>query len=387
MREVCIVGVGMSEWGEVWRKSLRDLHTDAALAAIKHAGVDHLDSMYVGCMSGGLFVGQEHLASLLTDYMGMRGIAATRVESACASGGMAVRSAFIEVASGISDIVMASGVEKMTDCSGNEATYALATAADQEYEVFNGATFPGLYAMMAHSHMAKYGTTRRMLSTVAAKNHRNGAKNPVAQYPFEVTVEQVESSVMVADPLHILDCSPITDGAAAVIITTVDIAKKLGKPYVKILGTGIGTDTIQLAQRADMTTIKAATIAAQKAFKMAGKTIKDVQFAEVHDCFTIAEIVVAESIGLYEPGKAGQAFLNGESALDGKFPINSSGGLKSKGHPVGATGVAQVVEVYKQLTGQAENGRQIPRSPKVGMTQNMGGSGGTSVVHIMEVAS
>jgi acetyl-CoA C-acetyltransferase len=377
----------MSQWGEVWRKSLRDLHTDAALAAVKGAGVDHLDSMYVGCMSGGLFVGQEHLASMLTDYMGMRGIAATRVESACASGGMAVRSAFIEVASGISDIVMASGVEKMTDCSGNEATYALATAADQEYEVFNGATFPGLYAMMAHAHMAKYGTTRRMLSTVAAKNHHNGSMNPVAQYPFKVTVEQVENSVMVADPLHILDCSPITDGAAAVILTTVDIAKKLGKPYVKILGSGIGTDTIQLAQRADMTTIKAATIAADKAFKMAGKTIKDVQFAEVHDCFTIAEIVVAESIGLYEPGKAGKAFLDGESALDGKFPINSSGGLKSKGHPVGATGVAQAVEVYKQLTGTAENGRQIPKSPKIGMTQNMGGSGGSSVVHIMEVGS
>ncbi len=387
MREVCIVGVGMSEWGEVWRKSLRDLHTDAALAAVKNAGVDHLDSLYVGCMSGGLFVGQEHLASLLTDYMGMRGLAATRVESACASGGLAVRSAFIEVASGISDIVMASGVEKMTDCSGNEATYALATAADQEYEVFNGATFPGLYAMMAHAHMAKYGTTRRMLSTVAAKNHHNGSMNPVAQYPFKVTVEQVENSVMVADPLHILDCSPITDGAAAIVMTTVDIAKKLGKPYVKILGSGVGTDTIQLAQRADMTTIKAATIAAQKAFKMAGKTIKDVQFAEVHDCFTIAEIVVAESIGLYEPGKAGKAFLDGESALDGKFPINSSGGLKSKGHPVGATGVAQVVEVYKQLTGTAENGRQIPKSPKIGMTQNMGGSGGSSVVHIMEVGS
>ncbi|HKK20752.1 MAG TPA: thiolase domain-containing protein [candidate division Zixibacteria bacterium] len=387
MREVCIVGVGMSQWGEVWRKSLRDLHTDAALAAVKNAGVDHLDSMYVGCMSGGLFVGQEHLASMLTDYMGMRGIAATRVESACASGGMAVRLAFIEVASGISDIVMASGVEKMTDCSGNEATYALATAADQEYEVFNGATFPGLYAMMAHAHMAKYGTTRRMLSTVAAKNHHNGSMNPVAQYPFKVTVEQVENSVMVADPLHILDCSPITDGAAAVILTTVDIAKKLGKPYVKILGSGIGTDTIQLAQRADMTTIKAATIAADKAFKMAGKTIKDVQFAEVHDCFTIAEIAVAESIGLYEPGKAGKAFLDGESALDGKFPINSSGGLKSKGHPVGATGVAQVVEVFKQLTGTAENGRQIPKSPRIGMTQNMGGSGGSSVVHIMEVGS
>jgi len=386
MREVCIVGVGMSKWGEIWKQSLRDMHTDAALKAIKASGVDHLDSMYVGCMSSGLFVGQEHLASLLTDYMGMRGLPATRVESACASGGLAVRQAFIEVASGVSDIVMASGVEKMTDCSGDEATYALATAADQEYEVFHGATFPGLYAIMACAHMAKYGTTRAMLSAVSSKNHTNGAMNPVAQYPFKVTPAQVEKSVMIADPLRILDCSPITDGAAAVVVTTVDIAKKLGKPYVKIIGSGVGTDTIALAQREDITTIKAATIASKQALEMAGKKIGDMQFAEVHDCFTIAEIAVAESIGLYEPGKAGPAFLAGESALDGKFPINSSGGLKSKGHPVGATGVAQMVEIYKQLTGQAENGRQIPNSPKIAMTQNMGGSGGSSVVHIMEVA-
>ncbi len=386
MREVCIVGVGMSQWGEVWKKSLRDLHTDAALAAVKSAGVDHLDGLYVGCMSGGLFVGQEHLGSVLTDYMGMRGLPAMRVESACASGGMAVRAAFIEVASGSADIVMASGVEKMTDVSGDDATYALATAADQEFEVFNGATFPGLYAMMAHAHMAKYGTTREMLSAVSVKNHKNGAMNPVAQYPFEISMEAVAKSVMIADPLHILDCSPITDGAAAVIVTTVDIAKKLGKPYIKLIGSGVGTDTIQLAQRDDMTTIKAATIAADKALKMAGKKIGDINFAEVHDCFTIAEIVVAESIGRYAPGKAGAAILAGETALDGKFPMNTSGGLKSKGHPVGATGVAQIVEVYKQLTGQAEKGRQIPGNPKVGMTQNMGGSGGSSVVHIMEVA-
>ena len=386
MREVCVVGIGMSKWGEVWRMSLRDLHTQAALNAIEKAGVDHLDSLYVGCMTGGMFVGQEHLASLLTDYMGMPGLPAMRVESACASGGMAFRSAYIDVASGMSDIVMASGVEKMTDCSGEEATQALAAAADQENEVFHGATFPGLYAMMAHAHMAKYGTTRDMLSAVAVKNHRNGAKNPDAQYPFEIKMEQVAKSVMVADPLHILDCSPITDGAAAVIVTTVDIAKKLGKPYIKVLGSGIGTDTIALAQREDMTTIKAATIAADKAFKMAGKTIKDVAFAEVHDCFTIAEIAVSESIGRFEPGKGGPAALAGETALDGSFPINSSGGLKSKGHPVGATGVAQIVEAYKQLTGQAEKGRQIPGSPKIGMTQNMGGSGGSSVVHILEVA-
>ena len=195
MREVCIVGVGMSQWGEVWKQSMRCLHTDAALAAVKSAGVDHLDGLYVGCMSGGLFVGQEHLASILTDYMGMRGLPAVRVESACASGGMAVRQAYIDVASGNSDIIMASGVEKMTDVDGDDATYALATAADQEFEVFHGATFPGLYAMMAHAHMAKYGTTRDMLSAVAVKNHKNGAKNPVAQYPFEISDQRYGSKV------------------------------------------------------------------------------------------------------------------------------------------------------------------------------------------------
>jgi len=386
MRQVCVVGVGMSKWGEVWRKSLRGLFVDAAMNAIKGSGVDHLDSLYVGCMASGPFVSQEHIGALMADYLGMPGLPAMRVESACASGGMAFRSAFIEVASGVSDIVMASGVEKMTDCSGDDATAALAMAADQEYEVFNGATFPGLYALMATAHMAKYGTTREMLSTIAVKNHKNGAKNPVAQYPFEITIEGVEKSVMVADPLHILDCSPITDGAAAVIVTTEEIAKKLGKPYIKVLGSGLATDTMQLAQRADITTIKASTLAAASAFKMAGKTIKDINIAEVHDCFTIAELVILESIGIYEPGKAGPAILAGETALDGKFPINTSGGLKSKGHPVGATGVAQIVEIYKQLTGQAENGRQAPGSPKLGMTQNMGGSGASSVVHILEVA-
>lgn len=386
MREVCVVGVGMSEWGEVWKTSMRDLYVHAAMAAIKNSGVDHIDSMYVGCMSGGLFVGQEHLGALMADYLGVKGVAASRVESACASGGFALRSAFIDVASGVSDIVLASGVEKMTDCSPDEDTNALATAADAEYEVFHGATFPGLYAMMACAHTAKYGTTREMLSAVAVKNHKNGSKNPVAQYPFTITAEQVASSVMVADPLRILDCSPITDGAAAVIVTTVEIAKKLGKPYVKITGSGAATDSIALAQRDDITTIKAATLASQRALTMAGKKIDDIQFAEMHDCFTIAEIIIAESIGKFKPGQAGPATLAGETALEGKFPINTSGGLKSKGHPVGATGIAQIVEVYKQLTGQAENGRQIPKAPKIGMAQNMGGSGASSVVHILEVA-
>jgi acetyl-CoA C-acetyltransferase len=192
---------------------------------------------------------------------------------------------------------------------------------------------------------------------------------------------------MVADPLRILDCSPITDGAAAVIVTTPEIARKLKRPWIKVLGSAVGTDSIALAQRDDLTGIKSATVAARRALKMADKRIEDIQFAELHDCFTIAEIMVAESIGKFEPGKAGPAILACETSLEGKFPINSSGGLKSKGHPVGATGVAQIVEVYKQLTGQAEKGRQIPSLPRIGMAQNMGGTGASSVVHILEVGS
>jgi acetyl-CoA C-acetyltransferase len=323
---------------------------------------------------------------LMADYLGMAGIPAAHVESACASGGLAVRQAFLEVAAGVSDIVLAGGVEKMTDCSGDGATAALATAADQEYEVFNGATFPGLYAMMAHAHMDRHGTTPEMLAAVAVKNHHNGSMNPCAQYPFKVTPDQVANSTMVADPLRLLDCSPITDGAAAVIVTSLDVAKKSGRPYIRILGSGVATDYIALAQRQDFTTIKSATLALERSLAMSGKQRSDIQFAEVHDCFTIAELMVLESICAYPPGQAGAATMAGETALDGKFPVNPSGGLKSKGHPVGATGVAQAVELYKQLTGQAENGRQIPGSPRVGMAQNMGGTGASSVVHIMEAA-
>lgn len=383
MRDVAVIGIGMTKFGEIWEKSFRQLYVEAAKAAMLDAGVDKIDSMYIGCMSGGLFVGQEHIGSLMADYLGVAPIPATRVESACASGGVAFRQAFIEVASGMSDVVMAGGVEKMNDVDGGMATYALATAADAEYEGFMGATFPGLYAMMAHAHMHKYGTTSEMLAHVSAKNHANGHLNPYAQFPSKITPEAVLNSTMVADPLHILDCSPVTDGAAAVIVATVDVAKALGKPYVKITGSGQASDTIALASRKDLTTIKSATIAAQKALDMAGVTIKDIDFAEVHDCFTIAELMVLESIGVFEPGKAGPASMNGETARDGKFPVNPSGGLKSKGHPVGATGVAQIVELVKQLRGEAENGRQLA-NVKRGLAQNMGGSGGSSTVHILE---
>ena len=384
MRDVAVIGVGMQKWGELWEKSLRDIFVESALLAIDDAGVDRIDSMYVGCMSSGLCVGQEHIGSLLADYLGVSPIPSTRVETACASGGAAMRMGFIEVASGISDIVLVGGVEKMTDVGGDEATYALGTAADQEYEGFNGITFPGLYAMMAHRHMHVHGTTREQLAMVAVKNHDHGSMNPLAQFPMKVTVEHVLKSVMIADPLRILDCSPITDGAAAAILCPLDMAKQLSKkPPVKVIGSGQATDAIALHARDDLTVLNSTVKAAEVAYKMAGKKPEDMDLAEVHDCFTIAEICITEALGFAEPGKGGALVESGETRFDGKIPVNVSGGLKSKGHPVGATGVAQITEIVHQLRGEA--GKRQVKDARVGLTQNMGGSGGSAVVHILEV--
>jgi acetyl-CoA C-acetyltransferase len=382
MRDVAVIGVGMTKWGELWEKSHRDVFVESALLALDDAGIDRIDSMYVGSMSSGLFVGQEHIAAIMADYLGQAPIPSTRVESACASGALALRQGFIDVASGMSDIVLVGGVEKMTDVGGNEATYALGTAADQEYEGYHGITFPGLYALMAVAHMGKYGTTREQLAMVSVKNHTHGSKNPLAQFPFEVCVEDVLNSVMVADPLRILDCSPITDGAAAVILCPADKAKQMGKSVIKIIGTGHATDSIALAQRKDLTWLEATHQAAKQAYAMADKSPEDIDVLEVHDCFTIAEICVTEAVGYFEKGKGGEAVEKGITSLDGERPVNTSGGLKSKGHPVGATGVAQVIEIVKQLRGEAGE-RQVDKA-RTGMTQNMGGSGASTLVHIFE---
>jgi acetyl-CoA C-acetyltransferase len=385
MRDVAVIGVGLSEWGELWRKPFRDIFVEASLAAIGDAGVDKIDSMYVGCMSSGLFVGQEHLASIMSDYLGRAGIPATRVESACASGGVAFRQGLIDVASGMNDVVLVGGIEKMTDVDGDGATYALATAADQEYEVYHGVTFPGLYAMVAREHMTRFGTTREQLAHVAVKNHRHGAMNPRAQYPYEISVDAVLKSVLVADPLRVLDCSPITDGAAAAILCPLDMAKKISKkPIVRIAGSGHSTDSIALHDREDLSEFAATKRASERAYKMAGVGPADIDFAEVHDCFTIAEICVIEALGFVERGEGGKAAESGLTALGGKIPVNTSGGLKSKGHPVGATGVAQIVELTEQLRG--ESGKRQVKGAKRGLAQNMGGTGGSTVVHILEVA-
>jgi acetyl-CoA C-acetyltransferase len=382
MRDVAIIGVGMTKWGELWAKSLRTIFTETALLALEDAGVDRIDSMVVGCMSSGLFTGQEHLSSLLADSLGRIPVPAARVESACSSGGLALRQGFMEVASGMSDIVLVGGVEKMTDVTGCEATYALGTAADQEYESYHGLTFPGLYAMMAVDHMHRHGTTREQLALVAVKNHDNGSRNPLAQFPFKITVEGVLNSVLVADPLRILDCSPITDGAAAVVLAPAETARRMKKPAVRIAGSGQATDTIALSSRRDLSWLESTHLAAAKALAMAGRKVQDIHLFEVHDCFTIAEIMVVEALGLVPIGQGGRAVEEGLTARDGRFPVNPSGGLKAKGHPVGATGVAQAVEIVKQLRGDAGD-RQI-KGARLGLAQNMGGTGGSSVVHVFE---
>lgn len=384
MKDVAIIGIGMTRFGDLWDRSLRQLFTEAALAAIDDAGVDHVDALYAGCMSSGVFNNQEHLGALAADYLGQKHIPGTRVESACASGALALRCAIAAVASGMHDIVLAGGVEKMTDVSGGNATFALGTAADADFESFPGVTFPGLYAMMARAHMDTYGTTREMLSAVSIKNHKNGAMNPRAQFRSAITEDTVLNSPLVATPFHLFDCSPITDGAAACIVCSVEKARELGiNPVVRVAGSGHATDTLALYQRDEITWLAATAEAAKQAYNMAGVGPEDIRIAEVHDCFTIAEIMVIEALGFVEKGKGGPFELEGHTALTGKKPINTSGGLKSKGHPVGATGLAQIFELVTQLREQAGD-RQVP-DVKRALAQNMGGSGGSAVVHILEV--
>ncbi|MEJ5286974.1 MAG: Acetyl CoA synthase (Acetyl-CoA c-acetyltransferase) [Candidatus Kapaibacterium sp.] len=380
MREVAIIGVGMTKFGELWEQSIRDMFAEAALKAMENAKVEKIDALYVGAMSSGLYAYQEHLASLMADYVGQIGVPAVRVESACSSGGQAVRMGYIDVASGMHDIVLVGGVEKMWDVE--DGTFVLATASDQEYEAYNGVTFPGLYAMIARAYMERYGLTREELAQVPIKNHKHAVNNPNAQYPFEIDLKTVLNSSMVADPLRLMDCSPITDGAACVILCPLDRAKEFTDKYVKIRGVGAATGPIALHDHKDLTRLEAVNIAAQRAYKMAGVGPEDIDFVEVHDCFSIAEIVVAEELGFFEYGKAGKAIAEGQGTYGGKIVINPSGGLKAKGHPVGATGVAQIIEAYYQLTNQA--GKRQVQNARLGMTQNMGGSGGSCVVHILE---
>lgn len=384
MRDVAVIGVGITKFGELWDLSFRQMIIEAGARALEDAGIDgkQIDAMYVGNMSSGQLISQEHTAALIADHAGLVPIPSTRVEGACASGGLALRQAVISVASGIHDFVVAAGIEKMTDVLSEQATGALATAADQEWEVYVGATFPGLYALMARRHMYEFGTTERQMAMVAVKNHHNACMNPCAQYHTEVTVDMVLKSPPVTLPLKLLDCSPITDGAACVIVAPMEKVRNLQKPPIIITGTGQASDTISLHSRHSLTSLRAAVEASKRAYKMAGIRPSDVDVAEVHDCFTIAEIMAIEDLGFCQKGTGGKVTEDGETAIGGRIPINTSGGLKGKGHPVGATGIAQVVEIVQQLRGAA--GRRQVGGAEIGLTHNVGGSGGTAVVHIFK---
>jgi acetyl-CoA C-acetyltransferase len=380
LRDVAIIGVSQSKFGELWDVSFRDLIAEAGLKAIRDANIEgaDLEAMYVGNMTSGLFIQQEHVASLIADHFGLTPISCSRVEAACASGGLALRSGIMAVASGYHDIVISAGVEKMTDVV--DPTPAIATASDQEWEAQQGVTFPSLYAMMARRHMHEYGTSREQLAMFSVLDHKNGAKNPLAQYPMEITVDQVLESSMVADPLRLLDCSPVTDGAAAVILCPAEDAHKFNDTPVYVKASAQASGTIALHDRRDITTIDSTVQAARTAYKMANLQPKDIQGVEVHDCFSISGLIAIEDLGFVEKGQAGPAVEEGIIEIDGTIPVNPSGGLKSRGHPLGATGIAQTAEIVWQL--RQEAGKRQINGIEVGMTHNIGGTGGTAAVHI-----
>jgi len=386
MRDVAVIGVGCTTFGEKWGSSFRDLFVEAGALALEDAQIagEQIDAMYVGNMSAGRFIEQEHIGALIADYAGLatHHIPSTRVEAACASGGLSFRQAVIAVASGMEDIVVAAGVEKMTDVGTGTSVDTLAGAADREWEGFVGATFPGLYAMMATDYIGRYGLTREQLAQVAVKNHYNGARNPIAQFRQEITLDTVMNSSLVADPLRLFDCSPITDGAAAVVVAPLERAREFTDTPISVLASAQASDTIALHDRRDISTLDATVEAGRRALGQARLHHKDIDFVEVHDCFTIAEICAIEDLGFCAKGEAGTLTEEGVTALGGDLPINPSGGLKACGHPVGATGIKQIVEITKQLRGDAA-GRQL--DAEIGMAHNVGGTGATVVVHILGV--
>lgn len=386
MRKVAVVGVGMSKFGEEWTRGFRDMLIEAGSRALEDGGLhgEEIDGIYVGTMAPGSLVGQEHVGALVADSMGLNPVAATRVEAACASGGVAFRSGYLAVASGAHDCIVVGGVEKMTDTPGNEVASALGGAGDQEWELFMGATFPGIYALMARRHMKEYGTTEEEMAAVAVKNHANSSKNKYAHFQNEITIDTVMKSKAIASPLKLFDCSPITDGAAVAVLMPLDKAKKHCEQPIEVIASAQASDALALHSRESMTSLRATQVAAKKAYEMAKLTPKDIDVVEVHDCFTIAEIMAIEDLGFFKKGTGGAATTEGKTALNSEISVNTSGGLKGCGHPVGATGIKQIAEIVWQLRGKGE-GRQV-KGAEIGMAHNVGGSGATAVVHIMKRA-
>ncbi|GAB4471268.1 MAG: thiolase domain-containing protein [Anaerolineae bacterium] len=411
-RGVAMVGAGISKFGAFPEKNSRDLFVEAFqdLRRSVDKGLDPtvIEALYLGNYSSDLFEGQAHMAPIMADAVGLVPIPAVRMEAACASGSAALRQGVLAVASGLYDAVLVGGVEKMTNLPTAEVTDTLATAADTVYEIPSGLTFPGFYAAIATAYMARYGMTPEHLMKVAIKNHANGALNPIAQFgvsipnwieerkasaakkgkPVPTWADEMEflhddaANPMIAWPLRLFDCSPITDGAACVLLVAEERAREFTDKPIHIIGVGQASD-YPLHDRDDLTSLRAARMASQQAYEMAGVQPADIRLAEVHDCFTIAEVVATEDLGFFEPGTGYRRAEEGVTARDGAKPINTSGGLKSKGHPVGASGVGQAVEMWKQMRCEAGE-RQVSGDVSLGLTHNVGATGSTCVVHIYE---
>ncbi|MFX1506785.1 MAG: acetyl-CoA acetyltransferase [Promethearchaeota archaeon] len=390
MREVAIVGVGMgSQWGR-YDGSLIEMMAEASLDAINDAGTDEIDAVFVANMGAGRINNQTALGSALIDYLNLFPAVGASIENGPASGGTAARIGYMAIASGIHDCVMITGGEKMRVAPGPVVTDFIATMSHPEAEYIYGITFPSLGAMLARIYFHKYGVTSEDLARIAIKNHRNGLLNPHAHIQQEITMEGILTSreaklnnPMIADPLHLYDMCPVTDGAASLIMCSLEKANKLSNNgLIRFTGTGQGMDTMAVHERKDPTFLKAVKDASDQALTMAKLNRADIDFAEVHNAFEILEIAELESAGFYERGKAHLAIRKGETEINGRFPVNPSGGLKARGHPVGATGVAQLCELVWQLRGEAGK-RQIPNDPTHAYAVNFGGFGNNVVVTIL----
>lgn len=388
MKGVAIIGVGQTKFGELWEKSLSDIAVEAGLRAIEDAEVSgrEIDAIYGGNMSAGRFTEQEHIGAMIADYAGLSElhVPAARVEAACASGALALHFAVLSIASGWYDIVIAAGVEKMTDVASDVVDDLLSSSVDREWESTCGATLPSLFAMIAMAHMKKYETTREQIAKVAVKNHHNATFNHYAQFKSEVSIENVLNSPLVSDPLRILDCSSVADGAAAVVLCSEELARNYTDSPIYIKASAQASDTISLHDRREITTMDATVHAAKKAYRMASLEPSKINVAEVHDAYTISEIVSIEDLGFFDKGYGGIATEEGQTEIGGDIPINPSGGLKACGHPLGATGIRQAVEIVQQLRGEAGR-KQVPNA-EFGLSHNIGGTGGTTIVHIFSVS-
>jgi acetyl-CoA acetyltransferase len=387
MVDVAVIGVGQTKYGTFPEKDMKELFVEAFTEALADVdkGIDPkgIQEAFIGTLeTGGNQLG--NVAALMTEQAHLPYIPASRVENACCSSGFAFRNAYLAIKTGMYDIVVAGGVEKMNDLPRERNRYWLGVSGDVEWERLAGTNFPGIYAMIALRHMYQYGTKKEQITGVAVKNHRNAAKNPKAQLRFEITLERAMNAPVLAYPLTLFDACPTTDGASAAILCRGEIAKEFTDTPIYVTGSGAATDYLALHDRKEITHLKAATIAAQKAYEQAGLKPEDMDVAEVHDCFTIAEILAYESLGFAKEGEGGRLITEGVTDIAGRIPVNPSGGLKAKGHPIGATGVGQVYEIVHQLRGDVKERERQVKNAEIGLTHNVGGSGGTAVVHILK---